>query len=436
MKKLLVVFLMVALCTAVWAGGADEEATGPVTIRVMSPESDFTEAWVNAWNSDHPNITIVREDVDYSKWIADFLAGTSADLINIGAGIEIPYYVNRGMMLDLTDYFRDSDLIDINDIDVNGSGSYQYDGENSASGSWYGLPKDFNNVTAITYNREIFDAAGLPYPSATEPMTYDEFAELAAKLTQRDADGNAVVFGTEVHGGWYKFIAGDIAYMSGLNLLNDNGFMNEDPAVRDIWKYFLELRSSGISSTPSNPLSGWAGSAFQAGNIGMVQLGYWYGASCAAVDGYETRFGWAPAPVVEKGGMRATNSLGATGFAISAQTKHPDEAFAVFEWYMAGSPGIERANTGWGIPPLKSLQPLLPEDNEFNAVRKQIALEEANYLMPPQMSVYVRQASYDSPWYEAERAYLDGSVTVDGAIDQFYEAVNEAIRLGKEELGL
>jgi len=427
MKKLIVVFLMIALCGALWAGG-DGESAGPVDLRFAAVESDFTDAWGVAWNAENPDIHLVREEWDLTKWVADTLAGDPADLIIIGAGAEIPYYVNRNMLLDLTDYFKNSDIMDINDIDVHGSGSYQYDGENSASGSWYGLPKDFNNVTAITYNKEIFDAAGLPYPSATEPMTYDEFEAIAAQLVQKDSGGNTIVFGTEIHGGWFKFIAGDIAYMKGVHLLDADGMMNEDPAVRDIWKYVLRLRESGISSTPSNPLSGWAGAAFQAGNIGMVQLGYWYGAStAAAVEGYNEKIGWAPAPVVERGGMRVTNSLGATGVVISAQTKHPDEAFAVFEWYMAGEPGIERAVTGWGIPPL--------EDNEYNRVRKAIALEESDYLMPPQLSTYVRQPSYDGPWTEVERAFLEGKLTMDEAIDQFYAAVNEAIELGRAELG-
>ena len=255
---------------------------------------------------------------------------------------------------------------------------------------------------------------------------------LSAKLAEVDDN----IIGTEVHGAWFLFIASDMAYMIGKTLHNkDLTMMNEDPEIRDIWKYFLRLRKEGISSNLENPLSGWAGSAFQAGSIGMVQLGYWYGASCAGVDGYEDKFGWAPAPVMEKGGMRVTNSLGATGFIISSQTKHPDEAYAVFDWYMAGAPGVERAETGWGIPPLKSLQPLLPTDNEFNRIRKDIALEEVKYMKPPQTSMYIRNSVYSSFWKEAESAYLKGEVSADEAIDMYYAGVNESLALGKEEVG-
>jgi len=424
MKKLLVLCLLIALTMTVWAGGDQEEA-GPVSLRVMSPASDFTDEWIEAWNSANPDIQLVREDQDQTKWIADYIAGSSPDIINLGSGAEIPYFAKRGMLLDLTDYFEASDKLN-GDIDVEGSGAYNFEG------SWYGLPKDYNNVTAITYNKEIFDRAGLAYPSATEPMTYDEFYDLSAKLGKVDDK----ILGTEVHGAWFLFIASDMAYMIGKTLHNaDQTQMNNDPAVRDIWKYFLRLRKEGISSNPENPLSGWAGSAFQAGSIGMVQLGYWYGASCAGVEGYQDMYGWAPAPVMKKGGMRVTNSLGATGFIISSQTKHPDQAFAVFEWYMADEPGVERAETGWGIPPLKSLQPLLPYVNEFDKTRKDIALEEVKYMKPPQTSWYARNSVYSSYWSEAERAYLNDEVSIDGAIDMFFAGMNESLALGKEEIG-
>ena len=436
MKKLLVALLMVALCAAAWAGGGEEQPEGPITLRIMGSESAFTTPWIESWNAQNPNVQVTREEENHAKWIADYLAGSPADLLYFPLGFELSYFVNRGMLLDLTEYFENSDVIDMDDIDVNGSGSYQYDGVNSATGSWYGLPKDFNNVTAITYNREIFDAAGLPYPSATEPMTYDEFEALAAQLVQKGPDGNTVVFGTEVHGIWYKLIASDMAYMRGLSLLDEDGYMNDEPAVRDIWKYLLRLRKSGISSSPADPLSGWAGSAFQSGNVGMVQLGYWYGASSAEVEGYEEKFGWAPAPVMDKGGMRVTNTLGASGFVISALTEYPDQTFEVFEWYMAGEPGIERAVTGWGIPPLKSLQPMLPEESEYDRVRKEIALEESKYFRPPQLSTYVRTTAYDGPWEEAKNAYLEGNVTADEALDMFFEAMNANIDLGRQELGL
>lgn len=428
------VFSLIVLGTILISVLSGSSVMAKVTLRIMSPESDFTEAWITSWNTAHPDIQLVREDLDQAKWVADYLAGNPADLMNIGAGAEIPFFVKRGMLLDLSDYFKKSSYIKEDDIDLEGCGAYRFDGEVSGQGSWYGLPKDYNNVTAITYNKEIFTKAGVPFPSATEPMTYTEFYELAKKLT--DTSGPNAIFGTEVHGNWPFFIAGDMAYMIDKKLHSDDYLtMNDDPEIRDIWKYFLRLHQEGISSNLEHPMSGWAGSAFQAGNVAMVQLGYWFGASSAGVEGYAEKFGWAPAPIMQKGGKRVTNSLGATGFVISSKTQYPDEAFQVFEWYMGGEPGIERAKTGWGIPPLKSLQGLLPEETEFDKVRKQIALEEVKYMKPPQLSPYVRLQVYSTNWNAAKQAVLAGDIDLDQAVDMFFEAMNEALELGKEEIG-
>ena len=432
-RKVLSLLVLVTMVLSV-VGGASDVAAKKVTLRVMSPESDFTEAWIKPWNDANPDIQIVREDQDHAKWIADYMAGKPADLLNLGSGAETPFFVKRGMFLDLTDYFKKSSYIKEDDIALEGCSSYRFDGEVSGQGSWYGLPKDYNNVTAITYNKEIFTKAGIPFPSATEPMSYDEFYQLAQKLT--DTSGQNVIFGTEVHGNWVFYIASDMAYMIDKKLHSDDYLtMNEDPEVREIWKYFLRLPQEGISSNLEHPLSGWAGSAFQAGNIAMVQLGYWFGASSAAVEGYAEKFGWAPAPIMKKGGKRVTNHLGATGFVISARTKYPDEAFKVFEWYMGGEPGLERARTGWGIPPLKSMHGLLPKETEFDKIRTQIALEEVKYMKPPQLSSYVRIQVYGANWNAAKQALLAGDVDLDGAVDMFYAGMNEAFALGKEEIG-
>ncbi|MCP4403223.1 MAG: extracellular solute-binding protein [bacterium] len=432
-RNVLSLFVLATILFSVICGPSDVAAK-KITLRFMSPESGLTEAWIKLWNDANPDIQIVREDLDHAKWIADSMAGKPADLKNLGSGTEVPFFVKRGMFLDLTDYFKKSSYIKEDDIALEGCSSYRFDGEVSGQGSWYGLPKDYNNVTAITYNKEIFKNAGVPFPSATEPMSYEEFYQLAQKLT--DTSGQNVIFGTEVHGNWPFYIASDMAYMIGKKLHSDDYLtMNEDPEIRDIWKYFLRLRQEGISSNSEHPLSGWAGPAFQAGNIAMVQLGYWFGASTAGVEGYEDKFGWAPAPVMEKGGKRVTNNLGATGVVISSRTKYPDEAFKVFEWYMGAEPGLERAETGWGIPPLKSMHGLLPEETEFDKVRKEIALEEMKYMEPPQLSSYVRVDVYAANWNVAKQALLAGDVDLDGAVDMFYEAMNEAFELGKEEIG-
>lgn len=419
-KKIVICLFVIG--SFIMGGNSAIAADKEVTLRIMVEIASLSDKLIDVWHKENPNIKIVREDVDLSKFIADYLANDPPDVFQVGAGADIPYFVARGMLLDITSYLKNNEYFKESDIDIGGNAAYK------VNGRWYGLPKDYNNVTAITYNKEIFAKAGLPFPSATEPMTYAEFYDIAEKLTSE------TVFGTEIHGFWSIFLADDKAKMIGKRIM-DGDVMNEDPEIRAIWKEQLQLRTKGISSNLKKPLSGWAGSAFQAGNIAMVQLGYWYGASCYGVEGYNEKFGWAPAPIMKKGGKRITSSLGATGFVIASKTKHPDETAKFFNWYMGGAPGIERASTGWGLPPVKSMNNLLPRGNEFDRQRTNLALESVKYMEAPALSSYVSVDMYNSAWNKAKQALLTGATDLDGAVDMFYKSVNASIELGMEEVG-
>jgi len=215
----------------------------------------------------------------------------------------------------------------------------------------------------------------------------------------------------------------------------EKSVLNNDPKMRDLWKYWTRFPIEDISSNSRNPNSGWAGTAFQSDRSAMVQLGYWYGAQLQSNKGYETKYGWAPTPIVRAGAKRATNTLGATGIVMYSKTKVPKEAFRVWEWYMGGEYGLERARTGWGIPPLLSLRKYLPEDNAYNKSRKAVAFDDAKYFVSWQASPYVIWA----PWNTAYGKHIDdlvkGSITADKFVDLMFADVNIDLKAGREELG-
>ena len=133
--------------------------------------------------------------------------------------------------------------------------------------------------------------------------------------------------------------------------------------------------------------------------------------------------------------MRVTDTLGATGVVMYAKTKVPDQAFKVFEWYMGGAYGQERAKTGWGIPPLKSLVPLLPEENSFDKARKAIALDDAKYFQPWQATPWIPANSWTAAWSEHIEPLVRGQITMDQFVDRYLESMNKLIADGKAQLG-
>ena len=434
LKTLIVVAILISVSFSLYAGAEKEK--GPVTITFMCTEADLPKEFVDQFNAENPDINLVRVEEDWTKWATEAMAGTASDLNRLGSGTDIAYYVNRGLLYDMTDMLKNSKVVRWDDIDKEGCSSFRYDGKEIGKGSFYGLPKDYNNIGMITYNKEMFDAAGIPYLSETEPITYDELYELAKKLTVKDASGNVVTWGYDYSSYWVKFLVSDMATAQNLSLYNEDGSaMNEDPRVRDLWKYWARFQVENISTNVNNPSPGWAGSAFQSDRVAMVQLGYWFGAQLMANKDFNTKYGWAPTPILKKGAPRVTNNLGATGIVMFAGTKHPKEAFRVFEWYMGGAYGKERAETGWGIPPLKSLAALLPEDNHYNASRKAIAFDDTKYMVPWQASPYITTGMYDASWKANIDDLVLGKIDYDQFVDKFYAGVNEALKLGMEEMG-
>jgi multiple sugar transport system substrate-binding protein len=437
MKALMRTLLLVTVASLLALAGCGGPK-GPVTVKFMSSDADLPAAWVEMFNKENTDqITIVRTEPDWAKTIAEAAAGNASDLLNMGQGTDIAYYQPRGILKDLTAYFKKSKVIKMDDIDLLGNREYQYDGKEFGKGAWYGLSKDYNNIGAITYNKEMFAAAGLPMLSETEPITYDELYELAKKLTRKDKSGKVTTWGYDLGGGWWNFLASDMAAMQGLSFYTDatKSVMNNDPAMRDIWKYWARWFVEGLIPNVLNPAPSWAGANFQSDRSAIVQLGYWYGAQLRTNPGFEAKYGWAPTPTVVKGGVRVTDTLGATGVVMYAKTKVPDQAFKVFEWYMGGAYGQERAKTGWGIPPLKSLIPLLPEENSFDKARKAIALDDAKYFQPWQATPWISSSGWTGAWNGPVESLTKGQITMDQAIDQYLESMNKLIADGKAQLG-
>jgi multiple sugar transport system substrate-binding protein len=434
----LIAALLVIGATALFAGGGQE--TGPATLTFMVHEADLPKEFVDKWNAANPNINLVRVEQHFEKWIVEAMAGTASDLRQLGQGTDVPYFARRGLFLDITSQLKKSEVIKWDDIDPLGNSSYMWDGKEMGKGPYYGLTKDYNNIGAITYNVEMFKKAGLPLLSETQPITYqDEMYNLAKKLTVKDSAGNVTIWGYEIAGNWVPFFASDMAYAEGISFYGDKltSVMNNDPKMRNIWKYWARFMKEDIASNVRNPAAGWTGAAFQSDRVAMVQLGYWFGAQLQENPGYNEKYAWAPTPILRKGSKRYTNTLGATGTVIFAKTKYPDAAFKVFEWYTAGEYGIHRAKTGWGIPAVYSLHQYLPEDNKFNKSRKAIALDDAKYFVPWYASTLIRSESvWAGAWSAGIDDYVQGKISADVLVDRFNAYMNEELKAGKEELGL
>ena len=168
---------------------AEDPSKETVTIKYVTWESsEKNNPLIAQFEEENPNIKVDITVVPDSNNTAE-----SLDIIAMGGGeMDVwPFQsggqftrMQQGLLLDISDYIE-RDGIDMEDW----FGSYMEWGQ--YNGTYYGLPSTAS-VGMVFYNKDMFDAAGLDYPS--EDWTIDEYSELAEKLTK--SDGGNTVYGT------------------------------------------------------------------------------------------------------------------------------------------------------------------------------------------------------------------------------------------------
>ncbi|MDZ7304256.1 MAG: extracellular solute-binding protein, partial [candidate division KSB1 bacterium] len=81
-------------------------------------------------------------------------------------------------------------------------------------GRIYGIPIGYTPMV-VYYNRRLFREAGVPYPDTS--WTWDDFLQIALRLTQKDASGRIKQYGCMISMAGYTFV-----YQFGGNFFDEN----------------------------------------------------------------------------------------------------------------------------------------------------------------------------------------------------------------------
>lgn len=410
-------------------------ASGPVTLVVMVNESDFTKDQQAEFMKANPNITIQRIDVDATKLQAMIAAGTPPDLF-VGSGADAASYVKRGWVLDLTNYFKNSSVLKPTDM-VPPVSYFIIDGKQ------YGMNTDWSPDQSFIINKKMAADAGitLPDPSTHPIITYAQAGDWAKKLT-KVSGGKVMVTGMDYSGYWDANVQ-TILMENGQDLYSadfTHASIKDNQTVVDFLTFMADLAKNNAIYSPINPDPNWVVPDLLAGQTAMATNGYWIQGGFHGV---------TPPPAVDPndivlypalswGGKVVVNpGLGGNGWFISAKTANPDAAWKLYEYFFGGTPAINRAKTGWGLPALKSLYSLVPTDQGFGKQFLDDAQwEAANTVQTPRrVNPYYTTTVFNNTWNAELEKYLKGSETITQAIDNLDAAVNKAISDGKAASG-
>lgn len=244
----------------------------------ISPEIDkVLQDQAATFAESHPgstvNVTLVPYDQFNTKLSLMIASGTPPDLSAMPS--DIMGYAKEGIVLPLDDYIAlDPVLSDPAQSRTDAYDLVRFDREHVAV-SQYGPLCGMQ----LYYNQDLFDAAGVDYP--TEDWTWDDFLAAAQALTVRDGD-QVTQWGADIgylegwDGGWAV-----LAWSQGASLLDTNFQPDqmhlEDPTVVAALQWLQDLvYTHQVAPAPDQrSVLSQAGGPFLSGKVAMVIDGCW-----------------------------------------------------------------------------------------------------------------------------------------------------------------
>ncbi len=409
-------------------------APGTTTLTVMYAASEFTPAYVKQFEQLHPSIKISFIEFDQTRLNAMFAAGTPPDFIR-GSAVGSVSNSARGLALNLDPYLAKSSVLKTSDF-LGINNSWRWDGKKVGQGSYYGITKDWSQDQTLWYNQALLEKAGISPLSPTEPITYDQLFTMATKLTTRQG-GKTLVYGYGTQWAWgLMVIVSMMIKQQGGEIYNAAETQADftTPAAQKAIEWFINYEQAKIGPSSLDPApDGWDGPDLLANRMAIMMGGFWVGGSIAGGSAdNKANLRLAPAPLM--GPTRFSPSSAGVGAWIPKTSKHPDEAWALMEYFMAGQPAHDRAKSGWGIPSLKSLLPEVPQTLPYQQEAYQSLQSEIQHVGTFPDSPYITTGTYNTILQKYIQQAAQKQITLTSACQQITQDANTAIQQGIQQL--
>ena len=304
-----------------------------------------------------------------------------------------------------------------------------------------------NEVLALWYNRDMFDAAGVAYPPTTlaNAWTWDEFIEVAKQLTF-DANGNTpndagfdknniVQYGAYINAFYWQLEAWALSNGGRYFSADGKKVVFDDAAIEGMQKvYDLHLVHNVAPFNDGTQDNGFH-SSIGAGNVAMATEGQW--AVGFRGDLPDLNYGVAVLPYMKEKVTIATGGL----VGMFSQTKYPEETAEFVRWYSDEEYNYGIIEAGWWMPTKDKWYTdtaLLDRWVINNEMRKPLTADDyKTAIVDVALDKNVTRPTswyYTPNYYETEMIIMpalaeaaNGSKTVKEVIDSIREAAQAAL---------
>lgn len=213
---------------------------------------------------------------------------------------------------------------------------------NSMDGSIYGMPVGFT-THALYYNKDMFDTAGVEYPTAD--WTWDDLREASAVITEKCEGSKGFSFQIKADPYDYEMYL----WSNGSSLVDDEGklqgCLNSDKSV-EVFNFFQGMEKDGIAM----PTEKNGTDEMKNGKTAMFIYGSW------ALDSFKEaglNYGVVEIPAFAGAAQDSVSILSSSGVSISKDSKHKDEAWEFIKFWTGEE--MNKARIGYELPVLNSV---------------------------------------------------------------------------------
>jgi multiple sugar transport system substrate-binding protein len=346
MKRLLgslAALILLAAC-------ATPAPTGPVTFMISgdTAEKAAYEQLVAAFEREHPGTDVqiihIPGQSDYRQRLAlDFAGGTPADVVLINYR-RYAAFAAKGVLEPLEPYLDRSRLMREADFYPQSIAPFRWQGTLTC------IPQNLSSL-AVYYNKNLFDAAGLPPPAAG--WTWDDFLAAAKTLT-RDTNGDGTPdqygLGTEVS----LTRLAPFIWQNGGDITDDpqqpTRLTLDSPAALEALRWFVDLQvRHKVAPDAEQESAENSESRFLGGRTAMFLN------SRRGVPTYReiTSFDWDVAPLPQ--GHQRAGVLHGDAYCMPKVSRNKDAAWAFIEFANSSAGQTIIASTGRTVPSLQSV---------------------------------------------------------------------------------
>jgi multiple sugar transport system substrate-binding protein len=291
------------------------------------------------------NIEVVNWDNYWTLLEAGATAGSMPDVFWMHSN-NAQTYMQYEMLLDLTDYIANSEVVNLDNYYQGITDLYSMNGRN------YAVAKDHDTI-ALLYNKALFDKYGVAYP--TDDWTWEDYKAAAEAITTAS---NGEVYGGAVNTNNNQDSFYNIIYDFGGFVISEDQKKSgwDDPNTIKSFEFMATLMNSA-----DNPNSAWAPQQLVAENgkdrlfmnskIAMDTEGSWMIKTFYDYEGSEN-YAWAMLPYEDVNGNgqcdegERVSIYNGLGWAAFAGTQDPAAAWSLIEWFSSEEMQLKQSELG------------------------------------------------------------------------------------------